>query len=185
MKSYKLNETESTLRVYLTGPGPELAPVFDSLVTIPGSSGISVEQAASIRVPPESKPEVLSLLAKAGWTMLVLALLMLPARAFAFCDDWRTSDTVLATTYTALLYQDWRMTKQFIGTSKATETSPLLSKHPSGTQIDAAAISSLAGAVVIGCFLDGTPRAVWFSFLSGVEFQADQVGWGLGFHGAF
>lgn len=118
-------------------------------------------------------------------TLLILFLLLMPLRALAFCDGWRTSDTVLTSAYTALLYQDWSQTKQFISDRHYNETSPALNSHPSGSSVDTGVLASLVGVLFTGCLLDDTARTAWLAVAAGVELQATQVGWRLGFHGSF
>lgn len=184
MKSFTLSETETTLRVILSAPGAELAPAFDAIVTIPGSSGISVETRASIRVPVESKPEVLSLLARIGFTMLVLVLLILPAKAFAFCDDWRTSDTVLAVTYTAFHVLDWQQTQERIRLGWP-ESNQIMGRHPSANRVDDYFTVTLLGVYLGACILPNPWRDALLAAGIVVEFNVTQSNTKLGLRATF
>jgi hypothetical protein len=104
-----------------------------------------------------------------------LPLLILPGTARAMCDDWRTSDTLLAAGFSTLLYLDWRQTKQFTGPNQqpgVREENVVLGPHPSATVVDSDALAAMAGALVIGCLLPNPYRTGWFSVLIGVEIYA-------------
>ena len=107
--------------------------------------------------------------------LLIPLILLIPFKAFAFCDDWRTSDTVLAVSYSALLYMDWRQTMQGIGSNQQPgiyEKNIYLGRHPSDTALAQYMLSSAVGGLLLGCFLHGDYRTLWFSSLVVVELYA-------------
>lgn len=123
---------------------------------------------------------------------LFALLLLVPVPAYALCDDWHTSDTVLGITWTALLLEDWAQTRQAQSrettvtnqcaqqrdlttvcihtATSAFEANPILGKNPSAATVNLYMGAALAGGWAIGCYLPHDSRIVWFAFLSAFEF---------------
>ena len=111
----------------------------------------------------------------------LVLLMLIPLQAFAFCDDWRRSDTVLLVAASALTIADWDQTRQIASlpdrqtssdgsyTIQPYETNPFLGKRPKAEVVNLYFAAALAGQLLGGCLLHDEYRTMWFSFWIGSE----------------
>lgn len=158
---FSIRETEIDTRFKLQGDPSAINSVLPSMLTFPGSLGIQVEDRASIHVPKQVRESVAYLLKSAGWVMLALALLILPVKAWAFCDDWRTQDTVLEASYWALHIVDWGQTRyiaQHPDSFYEIESAWAIGKHPSVQTVDSYMLATGLLQTALSCAFTGTLR---------------------------
>lgn len=89
---------------------------------------------------------------------------------------WTTLDTVLQSSFIALVLVDWQQTREFTGSrdkypTKA-ETNPLMSEHPSAREVN----RTIAGCILVhtgvAYLLPKPYRTIWQSVWIGVEAEA-------------
>lgn len=122
-------------------------------------------------------------------TLALLLLILVPTVVHA--DEWTSTDTAMQITYTVLHVIDWGQTLDVskhpirAGGVPASETNPVLGKHPSVGAVNTYMASTLAGHAVASYLLPGKWRTAWQ--VAGIGIEAYVVGrnYSLGFHATF
>lgn len=92
--------------------------------------------------------------------MLLVALLVLPLRISAFCDDWRPVDTVMLGTALTLTVLDWNQTLQFRAHG-VHEENRVIGPTPSRGDVNIAISFGMGAEVLAACWLSPSLRP-WF-----------------------
>lgn len=122
-------------------------------------------------------------------TIVILALLiLLPLRAFGFCDDWNTQNTVLQTTFLAEAAYDSYLSAQYLSHADSRnlhEENPIFgTPHPSEESFAEAFLAAAVIHTAIACYLTGDTRTAFQGTTIAVEFYVISrfASFGVGIH---
>ncbi len=89
---------------------------------------------------------------------------------------WTTVDTVLQSTFVALVIVDWQQTREFTGCPDKYpgkyETNPLLDEHPRARDVNRVVAGSIIVHTAVAYLLPKPYRTIWQSLWIGVEAHA-------------